>query len=80
MTDGFLSDEELIRLLEQKTPEELTLQELDYLKQRLADSAPLREALLGQLQMESYLPWLRHRAGCAARRHPRARSDRRCPL
>jgi len=55
MTDGFLSDEELIRLLEQKTPEELTLQELDYLKQRLADSAPLREALLGQLQMESYL-------------------------
>jgi|GEM_PF-1206076 len=55
MTGGFLSDEELIRLLEQKTPEELTLQELDYLKQRLADSAPLREALLGHLQMEGYL-------------------------
>jgi outer membrane protein assembly factor BamB len=55
MTDGPLNDVELLKLLEEKTPEELTLQELDFLKQRLADSVPLREALLGRLQMEAYL-------------------------
>jgi outer membrane protein assembly factor BamB len=50
MTDG-----ELVQLLEQKTPDELTLVEIDLLRQRLAESDELRELLLTQLQMETYL-------------------------
>src|SRR5688500_12706148 len=50
-----MTDQELIDLLAQKAPEELSPEEIDLLRARLAESAELREVLLGQLQMESYL-------------------------
>ena len=50
-----MTDAELIALLEQKTPEELTLEEIELLRRRLAESDELRQTLLGQLQMETYL-------------------------
>jgi hypothetical protein len=50
-----MTDNELVQLLEQKTPDELSLEEIDLLRQRLAESDELRELLLTQLQMETYL-------------------------
>lgn len=50
-----MSDQELIDLLMQKAPEELTLAELAALKTRLLESPRLREVLFDQLQMETYL-------------------------
>ncbi|HZN33332.1 MAG TPA: hypothetical protein VFB80_05910, partial [Pirellulaceae bacterium] len=50
-----MTDAELIALLEQKTPDELSLDEIDLLRRRLAESEELRQTLLGQLQMETYL-------------------------
>jgi outer membrane protein assembly factor BamB len=50
-----MTDAELIALIEQKTPDELTPEEIEHLRSRLADSPELREHLIGQLQMETYL-------------------------
>lgn len=50
-----LSDQELIQLVQEKLPEELTETELDRLRERLRLSAELRDVLLGQLHFEGYL-------------------------
>src|SRR5262245_11770316 len=50
-----MTDAELIAVLEQKTPEELSLEEIELLRRRLGESDELRQTLLGQLQMETYL-------------------------
>ena len=50
-----MTDDELIALIEQKTPEELTLEEIELLRTRLADSPALRQRLVEQLRMETYL-------------------------
>ncbi|MCI0357220.1 MAG: PQQ-like beta-propeller repeat protein [Planctomycetaceae bacterium] len=50
-----MTDAELIELVEQKTPDELTPDEIECLRARLAESPELRELLIGQLQMETYL-------------------------
>ena len=50
-----LSDQELIQLVQEKLPDELTETELDQLRQRLRVSAELRDTLLEQLHFESYL-------------------------
>ncbi len=50
-----MTDAELIDLIEQKTPDELTPEEIEHLRSRLAESHSLRELLIGQLQMETYL-------------------------
>lgn len=50
-----MTDDQLLELLDQKTPEELTLEEIDVLRQRLIESPALRETLLTQVQMETYL-------------------------
>ena len=49
------TDQQLIELVEQKTPDELTLEEIQQLRERLTDSAALRETLYHQLKMEQYL-------------------------
>lgn len=50
-----MTDAKLIELVEQKTPDELTSEEIELLRSRLAESPELRELLVGQLQMETYL-------------------------
>src|SRR5688572_21028859 len=50
-----LSDQELIKLVQEKLPEELTDTELDRLRERLRVSAELRDTLLEQLHFEAYL-------------------------
>src|SRR5215208_1150668 len=50
-----MTDAELIALLEQKSPEELSLEEIELLHRRLVESDELRQTLLDQLQMETYL-------------------------
>jgi len=50
-----LTDDDLIFLVQQKTPEELTLEELTQLRERLRESADLRAALDGTLFIESRL-------------------------
>lgn len=50
-----LSDQELIQLVQEKLPEELTETELDQLRERLRVSAELRDTLLEQLHFEAYL-------------------------
>ncbi|MDX1946361.1 MAG: PQQ-binding-like beta-propeller repeat protein [Pirellulaceae bacterium] len=50
-----MTDQELIALLEQKTPDELSADEIDLLRARFAESPELREVLIGQLRMETYL-------------------------
>lgn len=50
-----MTDQDLLAALAEKTPDELSEAEVDYLRRRLAESAELREALLGQVQMEAYL-------------------------
>ena len=49
------TDQDLLRLLESKSPEELTVAELHWLRQRLRHSESLRQTLFEQLQMETYL-------------------------
>ena len=53
--EGSMTDAELIELIQQKTPDELTPEEIELLRSRLAESHELRELLIGQLQMETYL-------------------------
>lgn len=50
-----MTDETLIQLLQAKTPEELSLDEVRYLKKRLGESPELRQTLSEQLEMEQYL-------------------------
>lgn len=50
-----MTDQELLQLLDDKMPEELTLEEIELLRRRLAESPALREALAGQVHFESYL-------------------------
>jgi hypothetical protein len=50
-----MTDPELIQLLQDKAPEELSFEEIELLRKRLRHSAELRETLLGQLQMEEYI-------------------------
>jgi outer membrane protein assembly factor BamB len=50
-----MTDTELIQLLQDKTPEELSLDQIRLLQQRLAESDELRTALFEQLEMEQYL-------------------------
>src|SRR5262245_45632795 len=50
-----MTDSELIQLVQEKAPEELSFDEVELLRARLKHSAELRETLLGQLQMEEYV-------------------------
>jgi outer membrane protein assembly factor BamB len=50
-----MTDQELLAVLAEKAPDELTEAEIDLLRRRLTESAELREALLSQVQMETYL-------------------------
>ena len=50
-----MTDQELLILVQDKTPDELSLEEIELLRSRLAESTELREALFGQMQMEGYL-------------------------
>lgn len=50
-----MTDAELIQLLQDKSPEELSLDEIRLLKARLSESDELRSALFEQLEMEQYL-------------------------
>jgi outer membrane protein assembly factor BamB len=50
-----LSDEQLIALVQSKSPHDLSPEEIRQLRIRLRDSESLRTALLHTLQMESYL-------------------------
>lgn len=50
-----MTDQDLIQLVRQKTPDEFTAAELTRLRQRLNESADLRAALAGQLLLESRL-------------------------
>ncbi|MDB5339093.1 MAG: Tetratricopeptide 2 repeat protein, partial [Planctomycetaceae bacterium] len=50
-----LSDQELIQLVQEKTPEELSETELDQLRERLRVSSELRDTLIEQLHFEAYL-------------------------
>jgi len=50
-----MTDDELLALVQTKSPDELTVEEIAQLRQRLAESEPLRTALFETLQMEAYL-------------------------
>ncbi len=50
-----LTDAELVELVQQKTPEELSLEEIEQLRTRLHDSPDLQRTLIEQLHLESYL-------------------------
>ena len=50
-----MTDDRLIELLQQRPPEDLSGDELAGIRNRLAGSAALREAMLGQLQLEQAL-------------------------
>ena len=54
-TGIIMTDQELLQLLEDKSPQELSLDELRLLKQRLAESPALRDALAGQLGIDGNL-------------------------
>lgn len=49
------TDAELIRLVQETAPEDLTPEQIEQLRQRLRESPELREVLIGQLHLESYL-------------------------
>ncbi len=50
-----MTDQELLQLLDDKMPEELSLDEIELLRKRLAESPALRAALASQVHFESYL-------------------------
>ncbi len=50
-----MTDKELVELVETTMPEELTLEQIELIRQRLRESPALRDALAGQLQMDQYL-------------------------
>lgn len=50
-----MTDEELLALLDRKTPEELTAGEIEMLRARLSESPQVREALAARLRLEADL-------------------------
>src|SRR5687768_5619197 len=50
-----MSDQELLDLLSQTPPEDLSSEQLEVLKLRLSESAELRRLLIDELGMASYL-------------------------
>lgn len=50
-----MTDPELIQLVQDKAPEELSVAEIELLRERLRHSPELRETLLEQLHMEEYV-------------------------
>ena len=50
-----MTDPQLIQLLQDKNPEELSFKEIELLRERLRHSAELRDTLLHQLKMEEYI-------------------------
>lgn len=50
-----MTDEQLLTLLETKSPEELTAEEIELLRERLKTSPILQAALSSSIQMEAYL-------------------------
>jgi outer membrane protein assembly factor BamB len=50
-----MTDQQLLQLLEEKMPEELTLEEIEWLQRRLKESPTLRDQLAGEVHFESYL-------------------------
>ncbi len=50
-----MTDKELIALVESKLPQELTLDEIELIRQRMRTSATVREALSAQLKLDQYL-------------------------
>jgi outer membrane protein assembly factor BamB len=50
-----MTDSELIQLVQEKAPEELSFDEIELLRERLKFSAELRDTLVGQLHMEEYI-------------------------
>jgi outer membrane protein assembly factor BamB len=50
-----MTDSELIQLVQEKAPEELSFDEVELLRERLRFSAELRDTLVGQLHMEEYI-------------------------
>lgn len=50
-----MTDERLIRLVQEKPPEELDLHEIELIRERLKDSPELREALRREVALEQYL-------------------------
>ncbi|PHS00920.1 MAG: hypothetical protein COA78_23375 [Blastopirellula sp.] len=61
-----MTDEELIKLVQNKTPADLTFDEISLLRLRLIESAELRSVLLDQPEMEQYLHEALGRAGFTA--------------
>ncbi|UUO05429.1 PQQ-like beta-propeller repeat protein [Blastopirellula sp. J2-11] len=61
-----MTNEELIELVQSHTPAELKLEEIELLRQRIAESAELRRVLIDQLQMEHYLTDALGRLGFSA--------------
>ena len=61
-----MTDEELIKLVQNKSPADLTLDEISLLRLRLTESPELRFALIDQLHMEHYLHDALGRAGFSA--------------
>ncbi len=53
--DSRLSDDDLIQLVQEKLPEELSLAEIRLLHERLKASSELKAVLIGQLHLETYL-------------------------
>ena len=53
--DSRLTDAELIQLVQEKLPEELSHAEIHQLHARLRDSSELKAVLIGQLHLETYL-------------------------
>ncbi len=50
-----MTDKELIALIETKLPQELSLEEIGRVRERLRESSAVRQALAGRLQLDQYL-------------------------
>lgn len=50
-----MTDEQLIQLLADQLPEDLTVEQIDLLRERIRDSDAVRDALLAELQLEEAL-------------------------
>ncbi|PQO45072.1 PQQ-binding-like beta-propeller repeat protein [Blastopirellula marina] len=61
-----MTDEQLIELVQSHTPAELKLEEIELLRNRIAESPELRRVLIDQLQMEHYLSDALGRLGFSA--------------
>ena len=50
-----MTDQELIDLVQEKTPEELSLAEIDALRSRIGESPQLRDVVLGEIELNQSL-------------------------